>query len=191
MAFIAKIPEWFSARRAAQVTAFFASKAGGRINVLRATKLIYLADRTSMAERDYPLTGDNFVAMPFGPVNTYTYSLMNGEVEPRILHIWAEFIAPRAGHDLPLARSVSEEDLDELSRSDVSILEATWERFKETDRFDLAEWTHEFCPEWRDPNGSSVPIDFATVFKHLEKPEPIDLAEQIQAERALIASFEA
>lgn len=190
MAFIAKIPEWFSARRAAQVTAFFADRAGGRINVLRATKMVYLSDRASMAEREYPVTGDNFVSMPFGPVNTYTYSLMNGEVEERYKHVWAEFVAPRAGHEIPLAKAITEDDLDELSRSDLRILASTWEEFKDIDKYDLAEWTHKFCPEWRDPGGSSVPIDFATIYRRLEKAEPIDLAEQIQAERALVASFE-
>lgn len=190
MAFIAKIPEWFSARRAAQVTAFFANEAGGRINILRATKLIYLADRMSMSLRDYPVTGDNFVSMPFGPVNTYTYSLMNGEVEQTYIHIWAEFVGPRAGYDIPLARAITHDELDELSRSDLRILGKTWEDFKEIDKYELADWTHQFCPEWRDPGRSSVPIDFATVYRRLDKSDPIELAEQIQAERALVASFE-
>lgn len=189
MPFIAKIPEWFPTRRAAQVVAFFADKAGGRINVLRATKLIYLADRISMDEREHPVTGDNFVSMPFGPVNTYTYSLMNGEAEAQHTHQWAEFIAPRAGYDILLARHICMDDLDELSQADLRILQATWDNFRDTDKYDLAEWTHKFCPEWHDPNGSSVPIDFATVYKHLKKAEPIELAEQIQAERALVASF--
>jgi len=30
-----------------------------------ATKLIYLADRLSMERRDHPITGDNFISMPF------------------------------------------------------------------------------------------------------------------------------
>lgn len=189
MAYTANIPKWFSTRRAAQVTAFFANKAGGRINVLRATKLIYLADRASMAEREHPVTGDNFVSMPFGPVNTYTYSLMKGEVEQQHARVWAEFIAPRVGYEIPLARPITVGDLDELSRADLRILEETWERFKDIEKYELAEWTHQFCPEWRDPNGSSVPIDFATVYKYLNKAEPVELAEQIQAERALVASF--
>lgn len=189
MGFIARIPAWFSARRAAQVTAFFADKAGKQINILRATKLIYLADRRSMAERDHPVTGDDFVSMRHGPVNTYTYSLMNGEVEQHQTHIWAEFIAPRAGNNLQLAKPVTHADLDELSRSDIRILEATWAEFKDIDQFDLAEWTHKFCPEWQDPAGTSIPIDFATVYKRLDKSEPIELAEQLRAERALVASF--
>ncbi|MEE1655969.1 Panacea domain-containing protein [Microvirga sp. CF3062] len=183
--FIVQIPEWFPTRKAAQVTAFFADKAGGEINVLRATKLVYLADRLSMDRRLHPITGDNFVSMPFGPVNTYTLRYMNGEAANR-QEIWGEFIGERRDYEIPLAHPITLDDLDELSRSDLKILEETWETFKDIDKYDLAEWTHKFCPEWRNPHGSSIPIDFATVYKRLGKEDPIELAEEIQAERSLV-----
>jgi uncharacterized phage-associated protein len=182
--YVATIPAWFPTRKAAQVTAFFAQRAGGAINVLRATKLIYLADRRSMAIRDHLITGDNFVSMPFGPVNTYIYSYMNGQASDRI-EKWAEFVGPRVGNDIPLMRPIQIDDLDELSKAEIQVLEDTWLQFSDIDRFELAEWTHRFCPEWRDPHGSSIPIDFATVFKRLNKEDPIELAEEIQAERSL------
>lgn len=53
-AFVPHIPDWFDTRRAAQVVAYFGRKAGGRINILRAAKLVYLADRLSMERREYP-----------------------------------------------------------------------------------------------------------------------------------------
>ena len=184
MSYVPQIPEWFNPRKAAQVTAFFALKNGGKINILKAAKLIYLADRNSMLAREYPITGDNFVSMPFGPVNTYTYSYMNGAA-PNRQEMWAEFIGPRWGNDLPLSQKIEVAQLDELSRSDLKIINDTWDKFKDIDRFELAEWTHKFCPEWRDPGRSSIPIDFATVFKHLDKKDPIALAEELQAERIL------
>lgn len=184
--FVARIPDWFPTRKAAQVVAFFAAKAGGKINILRATKMVYLSDRASMAAYDHPITGDDFVSMKFGPVNTYTYSYMNGEID-RGHEQWAEFIDKRDGYDIPLAKAVDDlvEDLDELSPAELRVLEETWAEFKDIEKYELAEWTHKFCPEWRDPAGSSIPIGFATVFKRLEKPEPVELAEEIQAERRL------
>lgn len=186
--YVPHIPDWFETRKAAQVTAFFAKKAGGEINILRVTKLVYLADRLSMEKRDHPITGDNFVSMPFGPVNTYTYSYMKG-VAPVRNNEWAEFVGSERWHKLPLARDIRIEDLDELSRADIKILEETWAAYKDVeDQFELADFTHRFCPEWRNPNGSSLPIDFATVYTRLKKSDPVDLAEQIQAERAFAAS---
>ena len=184
-AFVPQIPEWFNTRRAAQVTAYLALKAGGHINILRATKLIYLADRKSMVLRDAPITGDNLVSMPFGPVNSFTYSYMTGAAQVRQAD-WAEYISPRRRHDLWLAQQIEADDLDELSRADKRILDETWDTFKDVgDQFDLADWTHRFCPEWRDPGSSSIPIDYATVYKKLGKDDPIDLAEQLQADRRL------
>lgn len=187
--YIPSIPEWFNTRRAAQVTAYFALKGGGKINILRATKLIYLADRLSMERREFPLTGDEFVSMKFGPVNSYTYSYMTG-VAPVRQGDWAEYIAPRRGYDLWLSQQIEPDDLDELSLSDTQLLDETWEQFKDVgDQFKLADWTHEFCPEWRDPSSSSIPINPASIYRFLGKDEPIELAEQIQSDRQLVASL--
>jgi uncharacterized phage-associated protein len=182
--FIPKTPDWFDTRKAAQVVAFFALKAGGKINVLRATKLVYLADRMSIEKRDHAITGDNFVSMPFGPVNTNVYDYMNGRGSARQKD-WSAFIGNRVDFDLPVAKGVTAESLDELSRGDLKILEATWEQFNDIDKYELAEWTHRFCPEWKNPGKSSIPIDFSTVFRKLGKADPAEMAEEIQAERKL------
>ncbi|MHC1547795.1 Panacea domain-containing protein [Phyllobacterium sp. K27] len=188
MVYVPAIPDWFQTRKAAQVVAFFAVRAGGKINILRATKLVYLADRRSIDQRDHPITNDNYASMPFGPVNSYTYSYIDGAAAVR-QDQWLEFISPRNKNDIPLSREVTiEEDLDELSRSDLRILEETWAEFKDIDRFELAEWTHKYCPEWKDPNGSSIPIDLATIFASLNKEDPVALAEDLQDERRTIAA---
>ncbi|GAB9205982.1 Panacea domain-containing protein [Bradyrhizobium diazoefficiens] len=182
--FVPKTPAWFDTRKAAQVVAFFALKAGGKINILRATKLVYLADRLSMQKRDYAITGDNYVSMPFGPVNTNTYDFMNGRGS-RNADDWTSFIGKRVDNDLPLAKGIDAGSLDELSRSDIAILEETWANFSDIEKYQLAEWTHRFCPEWQNPGGSSIPIDFSTVYLKLGKADPAGMAEEIQAERKL------
>lgn len=190
MTYVPIIPDWFTTRKAAQVTAFFALQAGGTINILKATKLVYLADRLSMQRRDFPITNDQYVSMPFGPVNSYTYSYMQGAAPVR-QEDWLEFISPRSGTRLRLSQEVTVDDLDELSRGDLRVLSDVWEEFNDIDRFDLADWTHKFCPEWRDPNKSSIPIELATIFKALEKENPVDLAEELQTERRLVAAHRA
>lgn len=190
MTYVPNIPDWFKTRKAAQVTAFFALMAGGSINILKATKLIYLADRLSMERRDFSITNDQYVSMPFGPVNSYTYSYMQGAAPVR-QEDWLEFISPRAGKTLRMSQEVNVEDLDELSRGDLKVLSETWDRFSDIDRFDLAQWTHDFCPEWKDPKGSSIPIELASIFHSLGKANPVDLAEDLQNERRIVAEFHA
>ena len=187
MNYVPQIPDWFLTRKAAQVVAYFAARAGGRINILKATKLLYLSDRESMAQRDHPITNDSYVSMPFGPVNSCAYNYMNGAAPVR-QEDWLEFIGPRSKNDLIASQSIDiPADLDELSRGDIRIMSEIWENFEDTDRFDLAEWTHKFCPEWRNPGKSSIPIDLATIFRKLEKDDPIGLAEDLQAERRFVA----
>lgn len=189
MNFVPQIPDWFQTRKAAQVAAFFAARAGGKINILKAVKLIYLADRLSMDRRDAPITNDQYVSMKFGPVNSSTYNYLNGVASTRTEQ-WHEFIGIRNGNYIPLSREVQiPDDLDELSRSEIVILSETWQVFENIDRFDLAEWTHKFCPEWVDPHGGSIPIEYSTIFHRLGKHDPISLAENLQAERRLVAEF--
>lgn len=185
MAYVPIIPDWFLTKKAAQVTAYFLLKAGGELNILKATKLIYLADRESMRQRDYAITNDQYVSMPFGPVNSYTYSYMQGAAPAR-QEDWLEYISPRLEKSLRLSRQISADDLDELSLNDIRIMDEVWGQFAGVDRFDLAEWTHIYCPEWRDPHGSSLPIELTSIFSALKKNNPVDLIEDVQTERAMI-----
>lgn len=186
--FVPQIPSWFQTRKVAQVAAFFALKNGGKINVLRLTKLIYLADRRHMRDFEFPITGDDFVSMPFGPVNSATYNYMNDKTRVR-QNEWREFIGKREGKNVPLSRPTSIHDLDELSRAEINTLEETWKEFKDLEQFALAEWTHVHCPEWHDPSGSSIPIGFSSVYKYLGKENSAELAEQIEMERGLRAGL--
>ena len=34
-------------------------------------------------------------------------------------------------------------------------------------QWDLVKYTHRYCREWEDPNGSSVPISYENIFKAL------------------------
>lgn len=187
--YIPHIPEWFNTRKAAQAIAYLASKNGGTINILRVSKLLYLSDRLSMERREFPITGDEFVSMPFGPVNSFTYSYING-VAPVRREAWAEYVSPRKGYLVSAAKEVVAEELTELSRGDLRIIDDTWDTFKDiVDQFELANWTHDYCPEWRDPNGSSVTITVASIYKHLGKADPFDLAEQMDADRRYAAGL--
>lgn len=182
---------WFPTRKAAQVAAYLINEAGGSINMLRLVKLIYLADRHNMERYDYPIIGDNFVSMPFGPVNSMTLNYINGLIDDR-KDEWARFVAPRKSLTLKLARGITVDDLDELSEADIETLDATWKKFQAiVDQFELAEWTHRYCPEWHDPNGSSVPIEYHQIFKCLGKDDPFGLAASVMADRELAASFRA
>ncbi|MFA6279954.1 MAG: Panacea domain-containing protein [Bdellovibrionales bacterium] len=179
---------WFNARKAAQVAAFFAQKEGGRINVLKLTKLVYLADRTHMKAYDYPIIGDEFVSMPHGPVNSMTLNYIDGCVSEN--SGWDEFITDRDRHCVGLTNiNTTVDDLDELSESEIATLQAVWIEFGHMGQFEIRDWTHKNCPEWEDPDGSSNPIPYERVFKYLGKTNVEYLGERIREERCVREAF--
>lgn len=178
---------WFNKRKAAQVAAFFAKQEGNDINVLKLTKLIYLADREHMEKFDYPITGDELVSMPHGPVNSLTSDLINGCQSNR--NGWDEFIADRAGYNVGLAKAITLDDLDELSDAEIATLQEVWAKFGHMSKYEIRDWTHDNCLEWEDPNGSSNPIPYERVFKCLGKKHASELVEKIKTDRNINEIF--
>ena len=145
----------FDAKKAAHVAAYFALKSGGSINVLKLSKLLYLAERESMRLYGEPMFYDRLVSMDHGPVTSITLNLINGDTQSPM---WSEVIAPRRNYSVKARTGTVVERLDQLSKADISILDGLWRRFKSFDQYRLRDWTHNNCPEWKDPNGSSVSI---------------------------------
>jgi uncharacterized phage-associated protein len=178
------IPSGYNVRKAAQVTAFFAKKQGGTIDVLKVVKLLYLADREFMSRYDFPILFDCLVSMPHGPVSSMTYNYINGMDEQR--DEWDEFVVARADNKIGMARpNMKFEDLDELSEAESHVLETVWDQFGRMSSWDLRNYTHKHCPEWEDPRGSSNPIPYERVLKFLNKENSAEIADEIESQRSL------
>jgi uncharacterized phage-associated protein len=183
---------WFNIRKAAQVSAYFALKQGGAINVLKLTKLIYLADRLFMERYDAPLLDDELVSMDHGPVNSMTYDCINGNQADR--SDWNEFVADRSpfAYSIGVAPGVTVERLDELSRADRQVLDETWRSFGRMTQWEIRDYTHKNCPEWENPQGSSHPIPYERVFKFLGKEDhAAELAEAVRQDRVVTRALAA
>ena len=163
----------FNERKAAQVAAFFLFKASQRranITILKLMKLMYLAERCSYKQYGEPIIGDALVSMPNGPVLSKTLDLINFGAQENIDGGWDSMIAERSGRDMALKSSdliKSEDDLRELSESDLDVLQSIWSEFGNKSAIWLREYTHNAanCPEWEDPDGSSIPIKLEKLFE--------------------------
>lgn len=175
----------YSARKAAQMAAFFAKKSGGQISTLKLTKLLYLADRESIKRYGLPISFDNAVSMPHGPVLTRILNLTNGESVAADQDQWDEWIGDRENHFVSLNRGFEVEDLDQLSDADIEVMSSVWETFGPMTPWQLRDYTHENLPEWQDPNGSMIPIsDEDRLLAILgDADEASALAEEIEAMR--------
>ena len=178
----------YNQRKAAQVAAHFIVMAGGQLNVLKLTKLLYLADRTMLDQFEYSLTGDNLVSMPHGPVLSQTLDCTKGRFE-KIPDGWENWIAPPAHHNVTLARTTPlRDDLDLLSDAEIEVIDAVWVQYGHMDKYSIRNFTHDNCPEWEDPKKSSLPIPYKQLFTALGRsPEDADAAAQRLKEQFAVA----
>lgn len=164
------------------MAAFFIMKQGKvPMSVLKLQKLLYLSDRESIAQHNFPMTMDRMVSMEHGPVLSRTLDLMNGFI---CSEDWESLISDRDNHIVSLtSHNLSYDDLDELSRADLAVLEKVWGNFGDMDRWQIRDYTHDHCPEWSDPHGSSKGLPFKDVLVAVgvNKEEAIELDAEIQS----------
>lgn len=186
----------FNEKKAAQAAAYFLFRAVGSIKVLKLMKLLYLAERRSFEKFGEPMIGDRLVSMPRGPVLSSTYNHMNGELQS-VEGGWDSWVADCAEHDLalrdPRALRSPEQDLLELSDADLQILGEIWQEFGRMDHWELRDYTHSHCSEWKDADGSIIPLQPEELFEALKfTPAQRDAAmAKLRAEDAINAAFDA
>ena len=184
----------FDERKAAEAAAFFLYRAGGRLSVLKLVKLLYLAERLSLERYGDALTGDCLVSMPHGPVLSTTLNHIDGLVMSAPGG-WDSWISTRENHDVALADPgmirTPEQDLRHLSESDLEVLDEVWKRFGHMEKWSLRDYTHEHLPEWRNPEGSCLPISYRDVFEAFGlSSDVVDaMVERLEAQRFITSEL--
>lgn len=185
----------YDPRKAAQTIAYLAVKNGRRpLNILKAVKLVYLADRESVRRSGFPIQDEPHYSMPHGPVNSSTYNHIKGEVPPEAAEGWSEFLKDRTNHRVGLVnRDIDPEDLDELSEADIAVLDAVWEEFGHMTQWQLVDWTHDphNVPEWEDPHGSSSFIPLRRMMDALGIENAADREAEVREHRRSSAYLKA
>ena len=176
----------YNPRKASQTVAYFAMQTGeNEINVLKAVKLVYLADRENISRSGFPILDERRVSMRNGPVNSLTYNHLKGEVHPELDGGWSEFVEDQRGHLVGLANhSISEDDLDELSDDEVETLRIVWRKFGALDQWELVDFTHDKnnIPEWSHPKeAGSVTIPLEKIMATLSIPSVEEHVKEIES----------
>ena len=147
--------------KAIQIAAFFLDKTQNkRMPYLKLMKLMYLAERESLLRWGFPLTGDKLVSMKHGPVLSTVLDYINGNKTEKN---WNRIIkTDKDAYDVLLTKEIS---YDELSKAEKELLEEIWAKFGQMTQWELRDWTHSNCKEWKDPAGSSTPIEYEDILK--------------------------
>ena len=172
----------FNERRATEAAAHFLRLRGGRMSYLKLIKLLYLLDREALLRWGRPVTTDRYVSMDNGPVVSRIYDLIREEPAPGTDRIWRHYISAPEEWEVAL---LAEPETDELSRSEEALIEEIFAKFGNMNRWDLVRVSHEL-PEWQDPNGSAIPIEYRDILRAGNKTESEIAAVEAELESLAI-----
>jgi len=166
----------FNEAKATQAAGLLLTLRGGTMSYLKLIKLLYLADREALLRWERPITTDRWVSRDNGPVVSRIYGLIREEPAPGEPGEWARHIQASDGdrYDVRLVAPVED---DELSPAEVKLLRQIYALHGRKNRWDLVRYCHEL-PEWRNPNGSSIPIEVEDILRGENRPEA-EIAEVV------------
>jgi len=175
----------FNERRATEAAARLLKLRGGRMSYLKLIKMLYFLDREALLRWGRPVTTDRYVSMDNGPVVSRIYDLIREELAPGTDSIWRCYISAPQEWDVSLLADLN---TDELSRAEEGLIDEIYASYGKMTRWDLVRISHEL-PEWQDPNGSAIPIQYRDILRAGHKTESEIAA--VEAELESLAATEA
>jgi uncharacterized phage-associated protein len=173
----------FRSRKAAQVSAIFLARAGGRMDKMKLIKLLYLTERESLAKRGRPIFYDEFYSLKDGPICSNALDGLNGQLDK---HVWSAYVRKEGSKDILL---VAEREHDEISESDFDILDSVWDQFGFMTTSQVRRWTHLHCPEYREVSLGCLPIDYRQIARALQLDDPNEIGDRVDEYRSLNAAL--
>jgi uncharacterized phage-associated protein len=159
----------FNEAKAAQAAARFLMHRGQPMSYLKLVKLLYFADREALLRWGRPITTDCYVSMDKGPVVSRIYELIADGPPPDIRSPWTDLISPPENYEVTLRQSPPPDD--ELSRAEEALIDEIFAEHGAKSRWELVDLSHAF-PEWRNPDGSALPIRIEDILASGGTPEP-------------------
>ena len=166
----------FREDRATQIACKLLELRGGTMSYMKLIKLMYLIEREALGFWGRSLTYDRFVSMTEGPVLSQTYDLIKLGKHPDTGSYWHQFIEPALDYSVTLL--TNESPTSELSDATADLINAVFEEHGHLGRWELVKFTHTL-PEWHDPEGSAIPIEYREILREYGRSEgEIAAAEQ-------------
>ena len=146
---------------------------------VKLNKILFYADFESFATRGESITGEDYIKQPFGPVPCHA--------EKRISKLEqagrATLVERKAhGYRQKVLIHLDQPNLDELSGSDVALLDRVIERFRDLPARDVSDLSHRFIG-WRAAEvGEKIPYSTALVAQGAPTLEKLGIAEALAGE---------
>ncbi|AHF15384.1 hypothetical protein NIASO_09900 [Niabella soli DSM 19437] len=146
----------FNREKAINAMLHICNSLGGTWDKYSLLKILYFAEQKHLAKYGRPITGDNIVAMEYGPVPSISYDEVKySKVNPHFFSITDNIVT---------AKSIA--DLDLLSASDLECLNESIEENKHLSFGDLKAKSHDKAYNWTIQNlGENQTIPYIEIAK--------------------------
>ena len=132
------------------VVEYILQQMGVAVDYIHLFKVMYFAQEEHLAIYGVPMMYDTFVARKHGPVPSLTYKVLR-VAEGKTVDVTGELqafasdlsLSMSEGHQVVTLADGVQCDMDELSRSNIRILDKWIEHCKDIDSFDLSELSHD------------------------------------------------
>ena len=161
------IHQAYSDKRAVQAAFYLCKKSEGRIHYVWLLKMLYLADRISLAAKGRPITYDWLCCLDNGPLPSTIYNrikpLVFSDSREPLIPEWAEAFQAYGKYFLD---AVNDPGISFLSLNNLKALDEAfeiaasfngdWPKFK--------KYLHRL-PEYSYPDGSMIPINYEDILQ--------------------------
>lgn len=200
--------------KATQALNYLARAQGGRINKMKALKLIFFADRYHLRKYGRPIVGDAYWAMSYGPVASMVMNIADNDdwLDSCEREYANQFV--QSSEDHHFVEAIGDLDQRVFSSSDLEALNFVWSKLGRLGPWDLVDLSHGY-PEWQkhreslqlgtckrapmeysdffldpDPKDSSFAVTgMADVFADVVDQAQKEVAQELAEERSRIESF--
>jgi uncharacterized phage-associated protein len=132
------------------VVEYILQQMGVAVDYIHLFKVMYFAQEEHLAIYGIPMMYDTFVARKHGPVASLTYKVLR-VAEGKTMDVTGELydfasdliLSVKDGHQVVTLAEGVQCDMDELSHSNVRILDKWIDRCKDIKSFDLSEMSHD------------------------------------------------
>lgn len=157
--------------KAIQAVLWLLGRHGGTLNKLKLVKLLFLADKEHLIRYGRPIVGGQYYAMPHGPASSQLLNHINEAAH--------KGVCPFVLKD-NLVLSQTPADKDELSESDIKILDAINQQYGNVHWWALRNLTHllaEYIKNWRRKQEGSKrhPIPYEDLFNTKKNKAILDI----------------
>lgn len=152
------------------------------MSYMKLIKLLYFADRKALLQLGRPITFDQWVSMPHGPVLSRTYDLVAAEPDPSEPTYWHQFIARNGDYEV---RLLADAPNGQLAPAEEEILRSVFDEWGSRSRWEVRDASHEF-PEYRK-TPSSIRISYREVLllEGRTEAEAQEIESDLEAEEYL------